>query len=174
MYLICVVLHHGFPVGSPAVCDLFLMLQGTGIERQLRSPTRQVVSDEDLLILSLLVVCLKLGLFWLTRRPRRWLRYRSCSCSGGVNPSLLFVISSTFASVSSPCSASRIPSNRRFGRLVYCSSESLAFDSSCTSLSRLVILSSFTSTTRDTFECDFQSVNPPRQLFQSTHNLLIS
>ena len=81
-----------------------------------------------------------------TRRPRRWLRSRSCSCSGGVIPSLPFAMSRTFSSVSSPCSTAGIPSNRRFGRRVYCSSESFASASSWTSLSRLVILATFSST----------------------------
>ena len=45
------------------------------------------------------------------RRPMRWLRSRSSITSGGVISSLVFTISSTLASVSSPWSASGIPTN---------------------------------------------------------------
>ena len=52
------------------------------------------------------------------RRPRRWLRSRSSISSGGDISSSVLTISNTLASVSSPWSLSRIPSNRRFGRRV--------------------------------------------------------
>ena len=83
------------------------------------------------------------------RRPRRWLRSRSSISSGGIISSSVLTISNTLASVSSPWSLSRIPSNRRFGRRVYCSSESFASARSRTSLSRLAIFVSFSWTRCD-------------------------